>query len=349
MSVIKQRNIIPLWLFLNSVMIVVMVVIGGITRLTDSGLSMVDWRLFAGILPPMNENEWGILFENYKLYPEYKFLNFDISLTEFKKIFFWEYIHRIWGRLIGITFVFPFIYFLIYKKLSRKLSKFLFLALFLGCFQGFMGWFMVKSGLIDKPDVSQYRLAAHLGVAFTIYVLLLFLGWNQLRSLSSGNVINKYDFNIKALLVISFFLTFFTIISGAFVAGIDAGLAYNNFPLMGDGFLPPDAFILEPFWVNFFENTSLVQFDHRVFATITALVILGICICNYKKIKDQLIKKLFLTLSSIIIIQYLLGIFVLKLLVPVALGVIHQLGSLIVLTLITLIISEIYTKEKGAI
>lgn len=338
---------IYLWLFLNCLMIIIMVVIGGTTRLTESGLSMIDWNLFKGILPPLNEKDWLKLFNDYKNYPEYKLINFDITIYEFKKIFFWEYVHRIWGRLIGLTFLIPFFYFLLKRRFSIGLIKFLLPILFLGCFQGFMGWYMVESGLSDRPDVSQYRLASHLIIAFIIYVLLLFLTWNQYRS----NMIRKSK-NTKvhfSPFSLCFFLTLITVISGAFVAGTDAGLAYNNFPMMGDSFFPPDPFLIEPFWKNFFENVGLVQFDHRLLATITATIILIVSFSYYKKYKKSMTGILIGTLILLITLQYVLGIITLKLYVPIALGVIHQLGSLAILTILTLILSEFYTIKKGVI
>lgn len=339
---------VRLWLLVNSVMIIVMVVIGGTTRLTDSGLSMIDWSFFKGILPPLNEASWQTLFNEYKKFPEYKLINYDIDLSEFKKIFFWEYVHRIWGRLIGITFFLPFSYFLLKKKLSIKLLKILFVVFILGMFQGFMGWYMVESGLQREPNVSQYRLAAHLSVAFLIYSILLFLSWNQFNS-RNNKLVSELNITLKNQMILCYFLVFLTIILGAFVAGTNAGLAYNNFPFMGDTFLPPEAFRINPWWKNFFENVSLIQFDHRVVATITLLIISYTWFSNLKKIHCKTIKILLNCLIIITSLQYGLGVLTLVFYVPIGLGVIHQLGSLILLSIIVLIISEIYTKKKGII
>ena len=338
------------WLILNLFMIITMVFIGGITRLTDSGLSMIDWNLFKGVLPPLNELEWKQTFENYKLYPEFKLINYDIELSDFKRIFFWEYIHRVWGRLIGLTFIIPLIYFYITNKLSLKTFKYLFCVLLIGCFQAFMGWYMVKSGLIDEPDVSQYRLASHLTIALIIYGLLLFLSWNLYR-FEYGSQLNKLNIKNTTLLqiIVSLFLVLLTIVSGAFVAGTDAGLIYNNFPYMGNGILPPDPFVLEPKWLNFFENKTLIQFDHRLLATTTGLFILYTCLTNFKFYKKTLIKKLLITLSLLIIFQYILGILTLNLMVPISIGSLHQMGSVAVLSLIIIILSEFYGQKKGAI
>ena len=346
MNTLKENySKIHLWLLLNSVMIIVMVIIGGTTRLTDSGLSMIDWSFFKGILPPTNPSDWEFLFTEYKKFPEFKLINYDMELSEFKKIFFWEYVHRVWGRLIGLTFFIPFFYFLIKKQLSSKLLKILLVVCLLGMFQGFMGWYMVESGLQQEPNVSQYRLAAHLSIAFIIYSILLFLSWNQFCYNRSNE---KYSYSrLNKQAIICYFLIFFTIILGAFVAGTDAGLAYNSFPLMGDSFFPPEAFRLEPWWKNFFENISLIQFDHRILATFTLCTILYVWFTNNNKKYNRVIRSLLNLLVLAIFLQYGLGILTLLFYVPVGLGVIHQLGSLVLLSLITLVISEIYTTKKG--
>ena len=198
---------ITIWLGINALMIIGMVIIGGTTRLTDSGLSMIDWHLYKGIFPPINQGDWMLLFEKYKQYPEYKLINFDIGLNDFKKIFFWEYFHRIWGRLIGIVFFIPLVYFWVTNKLSPVNKKYLPIILFLGCLQAFMGWYMVESGLVDKPDVSQYRLASHLTLAFIIYSIILFLFWNSFRDNYKINYVESLSPKIKRNISICFFLT----------------------------------------------------------------------------------------------------------------------------------------------
>lgn len=346
----NQQNKINIWLLINSILIVMMVIIGGTTRLTDSGLSMINWNLFKGIIPPLNNDAWLEVFSQYKLYPEFKINNPEMTLSEFKSIFFWEYLHRIWGRMIGVVFFIPFLFFWIKNYFSKNMKIFFSFLFMLGLFQAFMGWFMVKSGLVDKPDVSQYRLAAHLSIAFMIYILIVFFLWNNFRTRNLANFkMSCYPKRTLKYLITCFSLTFITIISGAFVAGTDAGLVYSNFPLMGDGFFPPDPFVLTPFWINFFENKNLIQFDHRILATVTSAIIIFTWFKNHKLIKTRLLGK-FLTFSTIfIVLQYSLGIITLKLNVPISLGVIHQLGSLIILSLITICISEFYTNKKGAI
>lgn len=342
MNTLKKNHYqMSVWVFSNAFMVFIMVAIGGITRLTDSGLSMTDWNFFSGMIPPLNDQDWNLLFEKYKLFPEFKILNNEMTLPEFKKIFFWEYLHRMWGRLIGLTFIVPFLYFL-YKGAINKKLKFLFFCIFsLGCFQGFMGWYMVSSGLVDRPDVSQYRLAAHLCVAFIIYTFLVFIGWNLFgRSANEKKLIkHKEDFSYRNL-VFSYFLLLITIISGAFVAGTDAGLVYNSFPLMGQNLFPNDAFDLNPLWLNFFENMSLIQFNHRLLATFTCFYILITVIRELGK-KPKGIHKVFLIMLGFLIIsQYFLGISAVLYAVPFLIGLVHQLGALLNLTILTLIISE---------
>ena len=332
---------ISLWLLINALMVFIMVIIGGLTRLTDSGLSMTDWNFFSGIIPPINEQDWNLLFDEYKKFPEYKIINFDMSISEFKIIFFWEYIHRVWGRLIGLTFVIPFVYFLYKKRISKKLLIFLITILLMGCFQGFMGWYMVSSGLVDKPDVSQYRLASHLSIAFLIYSSLVYLAWKLWpRKVLFRNGQHKILPTSKFSLC--YILLFITIISGAFVSGTKAGLSYNNFPFMGDDLVPDEIFQMTPMWVNFFENTSLIQLNHRILATLTGLIILIVSLKYMKYFsKYSSTNKFFLVSITIgIIAQYVLGVSVLINYVPISLGLMHQLGGLVNLTLITLIISN---------
>lgn len=340
-------NSISLWLFINAFMVLIMVIIGGLTRLTDSGLSMTDWNFFSGIIPPITENDWILLFNEYKKYPEYKLINFGMNISEFKVIFFWEYLHRIWGRLIGLTFLIPFIYFTLKKMITKKLFVILCLILSLGCFQGFMGWYMVSSGLVDKPDVSQYRLASHLGIAFLIYSSLIFLGWN-LWAKFNLKFDNRYLKIPKTSFYFCFILLFITIISGAFVSGTKAGLSYNSFPLMGDELIPSEIFDMSPLWKNFFENISLIQFNHRILATFTCITILTTSLIYLRKHNEYHIinKVLLLGIILAIILQYSLGVLALINYVPLTLGLIHQLGGLLNLTLITLFISHNSIKHE---
>jgi cytochrome c oxidase assembly protein subunit 15 len=330
------------WLLVNAIMIILMVSIGGITRLTDSGLSMTEWSLIGGILPPTNYESWLLLFEKYKLSPEFQINNYDMTLSEFKNIFFWEYFHRIWGRLIGVVFFVPFILFWIFKRFSFFEKFFFAFLLFLGSFQAFMGWFMVKSGLIDKPDVSHFRLSAHLSIAFIIYSFILYFGWTKFRLFSGEGFLKNYDFyksKYNLILLSSIVLTILTIISGAFVAGTKAGLAYNNFPLMGDNLLPP--ILIDRDYSNFidlFYDLGSIQFFHRTLATTTLLILLSGSF--YIKRSIFLIGFLAKVLIVILSLQYLLGILILKLYVPIPLGIMHQIGSLIVLSILITMLAE---------
>ena len=345
----KQLRITKLnWLAINIIMVLSMIIIGGITRLTDSGLSMTDWKLLGGIIPPLNEKEWIESFNKYKEFPEYKIKNFNISISEFKKIFFWEYLHRIWGRLIGFTFFLPMIYIWFKKGFNYSEKKYIIFLSFLGFFQAFMGWYMVKSGLVDKPDVSHFRLSAHLITAFTIYSMLLYFFWNLLTSQKintkylSRTKLKKHKLNFY----FSTLFLFLTICAGAFVSGTDSGLAYNNFPLMGDNVLPPILLYDRlPETEILFNDQGFLQFLHRVLATLTLLFILHTIFKAYRDKFFNNFKILFFSLLFIILFQYSLGIIILKLYVPISLGLMHQLGSLIILSLLIISISEINKKR----
>ena len=311
---------ISVWLLSTIIMVVLMILIGGITRLTDSGLSMVEWRPLWGFLPPTSEIEWKRVFELYMNSPEYIFKNNGMSLEEFKEIFFWEYFHRLWGRLIGIVYIIPMLFFIILNKIPKSILSKLFVILFLGGLQGFIGWWMVKSGLVNDPSVSQYRLTIHLSNALLILSLLI---WVYLE-IKEGVSQIKPDFSF-----FMFFILFMTIIAGAFVAGMDAGLMYNEYPLMGDGLIPEnygEYKLLDPF-----ENPASAQFHHRHLALFTTLCALFYCYDNYFNNDDNKIKKMSLIISIIICSQFLLGIITLVNMVPVYLGALHQTGAVILL------------------
>ena len=321
MSDIKK---IHAWLIFCCLMILVMVFIGGLTRSTDSGLSMVDWRIFLGIIPPLNEGDWFNLFNKYKQFPEYKLINQNITLSEFKFIFWMEYAHRIWGRLIFLVILLPFLYFKLYKKIPKKLDKHFMIIILLILFQGFFGWYMVKSGLVENPDVSQYRLSVHLIIAFIIYGYLFYMSLifydlkNNIKKTHTKSSL-KFPF-ICLILLISI-----TVLSGGFVAGLDAGLTYNTFPKMGENFIPK--------YINFFENPITVQFDHRILGTLTLLVILSLWLyIKIKKFPVEFKKKINWLLFAVVF-QVILGIATLISFVAIPLALMHQLGSLILLSI----------------
>jgi cytochrome c oxidase assembly protein subunit 15 len=307
------------------------VVVGGVTRLTDSGLSIVEWQPIVGTMPPLGQEDWDELFEKYHQTPQYKKVNAGMSLDEFKGIFWWEYFHRLLGRVIGLAFFIPFLYFVIKKAIDRPLGLKLTGIFLLGGLQGAMGWYMVKSGLVDNPHVSQYRLTAHLGLAFLIYATMFWVALELLSptAVSHGNI------RLRALRRFSVWITtliFIMILSGGFVAGIRAGLAYNTFPLMNGHFIPPEIFMLEPWYRNFFDNMATVQFDHRMIAWTLATLI---PVFWYKSRKLPLSGSARLACSLLLImlaIQITLGISTLLLVVPLPLAAAHQAGALLLFT-----------------
>ncbi len=324
-------NAVVIWLFICAIMIFVMVVIGGVTRLTHSGLSMVEWRPITGFLPPTTESAWQDTFEKYQKYPEFEIKNPDMGLAQFKSIFWLEFIHRAWGRVIGIVFFVPFIFFSLKKKLDRSLIPKLVIMFILGGLQGALGWFMVKSGLSHLPDVSQYRLTAHLILAFFLYgwifqtaLGLLFAKPHTFKQQS----IHAYKGFLSALVL----LLMVAITSGGFVAGTDAGLVYNTFPLMGDTLLPKDLFVLHPLIKNFFENVVTIQFTHRLLTAFVFVLVLGFWLKLLNKELPRRTRVSLHCLLATVTLQILLGISTLLLLVPMPLATAHQAGALILLT-----------------
>ena len=259
------------WLIILTTMVFAIIIIGGLTRLTNSGLSMVNWRPILGTFPPLNNNEWIYIFDLYKESPEYLYVNKNMNLAEFKYIFWWEWVHRFIARLIGIIFLFPFIYFIIKKQINIKLISRLILVFVFGIFQALVGWWMVKSGLSENPYVSPYRLTFHLINALLIYSLLLWTCMDYYY-LELNNKIN--NFNIyEYFIIVSIILTFITIISGGFMAGTDAGQSFNTFPLMNGKIFPDDYFLENLGIFNLFENIIAINFNHRWLASITFLYI----------------------------------------------------------------------------
>lgn len=258
------------WLFAVAALVFAMIIVGAITRLTESGLSIVEWKPLIGTIPPLNEAQWHAVFEQYKNTPEFQKKNFWMDLDDFKKIFFWEWLHRLMGRMIGLAFAIPYLVFMLTKKIPPAYRLKLFGLFVLGGLQGLMGWYMVMSGLVDRPSVSHYRLAAHLSLALLILVLLF---WNALALRAIPRRPHRPLF-IHGLVTMAF-LTL-TIFWGAFTAGLDAGLVYNEFPGMGGGWMPPDMWHLQPAWLNILENIPSVQFVHRWLAILTVLIIISL-------------------------------------------------------------------------
>jgi cytochrome c oxidase assembly protein subunit 15 len=317
---------VVIWLFTGCFLIFAMVVIGGITRLTHSGLSMVEWNMIVGSMPPTTEAEWLIPFEKYKLSPEYKLINNQFTLEEFKSIYWWEYVHRLLGRTIGVVFIVPFFYFLIKKKFDSSLLKKMIVLLLLGAFQGVLGWFMVKSGLQKEPHVSHYRLAAHLISAFTVFG---FTFWYALDILFPQR--KPTDIHLKRLIRLSnitFAIITLQIIYGAFVAGLKAGLFYNTFPMMGTSFFPDTITSHSPLFINFLENPAGVQAVHRYIAYIVVVMVLYLFSQSLKITTENSIQRTAIYIVvGIVSMQFFLGVATIMLAVPVSLGVLHQVGA----------------------
>ncbi len=320
---------IAVWLLICCALVFAMVVVGGVTRLTDSGLSIVEWQPIIGTMPPVTQGDWDELLEKYRASPQYQQINKGMSVDEFKSIFWWEYLHRLLGRLIGVVFFIPFVYFLIKKQIDKPLGIKLAGMFVLGGLQGFMGWYMVMSGLVNDPHVSQYRLTAHLGLAFIIFA---FMFWVALDLLSPEGGHQQKTEQLQSLRRYSIglsWLIFIMVLSGGFVAGIRAGLAYNTFPLMNGHFIPPEIFLLEPWYRNFFDNMATVQFDHRLIAWILAF---SVPLFWFKAMKanlsatTRLACHLFLLMLAI---QISLGIATLLYVVPIPLAASHQGGAVL--------------------
>ncbi len=321
---------IAVWLLVCAALVFAMVVLGGATRLTHSGLSMVDWRPLTGFLPPLSDAAWETVFTDYQSYPEYQKVNAGMSLSEFKGIFWFEYSHRLLGRLIGIAFLVPFLYFAWRKWISRPLLPKLVLMFVLGGLQGVLGWYMVKSGLVDRPDVSHLRLTAHLGAAFLIFGFILWVALGLMEAgIRTGAVARANPWLRPAALVL-LAATPVVALSGGLVAGLDAGFHYNTFPLMGDSFVPEGMGTLQPWWRDMFNNRTTVQFGHRVLAE-TLFVLAVVYYFRVRQLAVPVRVRLALNgLAAAIAVQVALGISTLVLVVPVVLAVAHQGGALVV-------------------
>lgn len=309
-----------------------MVVVGGITRLTHSGLSISNYKLISGTIPPMNDVEWQTAFELYQQYPEYQKLNTHFTLQNFKDIYFWEWLHRVIGRLIGLVFFLPFLYFLITKQLTKPTLKKSIFLLALGGFQGFLGWYMVKSGLIDNPDVSHYRLSAHLTTAFITFAYTF---WVALDIMFPNKKIVYKPF--RNLIRVGLAVLLLQIIYGAFVAGLDAGFIHNHWPMMSEGKFMHETVYIEqnPLYKNFIEGKSGVQFVHRILAYIVAALIFVIWF-KAKKMTLTIYQERGINILLLMVgIQFLVGVFTILLQVPVWLGVAHQIGAFVLLSTMT--------------
>ncbi|MCC7487408.1 MAG: COX15/CtaA family protein [Burkholderiales bacterium] len=324
------RRAIAAWLIACCALVFAMVVLGGVTRLTHSGLSIVEWQPLVGAVPPLTDADWTALFEKYRRTPEYEQVNRGMSIAEFKGIFWLEYFHRLLGRAIGIAFLAPFLWFLLRRRLDARLAWRLGGVFLLGAVQGALGWYMVASGLVAEPRVSQYRLTAHLALAFAIYGAMLWIALDLLAprarraAAAAGSGLRRLACAVTLVVCLM-------IVTGGFVAGIRAGKAYNTFPLMNGHLVPPEIFMLEPWWLNFFGNMATVQFDHRLFAWALAFLV-PLFWWRAWRTAALPVRRLAHLLLAALAAQITLGIATLLHAVPVVLGAAHQGGALVVFT-----------------
>jgi len=335
----RDDLIIGRWLAICAATIFGMILLGGVTRLTESGLSMVDWRPIMGVVPPLSTADWVYLFDQYKLFPEYRLVNQGMSLEEFKQIFWFEYLHRMLGRLIGIMFFIPLMIFLWLGKVRSSLKPHLLFLLFLGGCQGFMGWYMVKSGLVDRPDVSQYRLTAHLGLAVAIYAYIV---WLTIGLFSPNRSLRK-ESGLGIFAVVA--LVYVMILSGGFVAGTNAGLSFPTWPLMGDSFIPP-ALYAQGF-ISSFEQVTTIHFNHRMLAYFTGAVLIALAIRALTTSSDHLVKLASIAMLLAVSLQIILGISTVlsQVHIPIAAG--HQSGAIILLTAVIFWVRCTTTAQSG--
>ncbi len=317
-----SRRTVAAWLLACCVLVFVMIVVGGITRLTHSGLSIVEWQPIMGAIPPLNEAQWEEAFGKYRQTPEFKLRNPDMTVAGFKGIFWWEYFHRLLGRLIGLAFLVPFVYFLAKRRLDPDVAWKLAGIFVLGAAQGALGWFMVQSGLVDEPRVNSLRLAAHLGLAFLIYAAMLWVALDLLyrtRSPVSDGMRGRAGGMVA--------LVFLMVLSGALVAGIRAGSAYNTWPLMNGRFIPEEILLLEPWYANITYNMATVQFIHRVLAVAVALMAVGLWFDVRREPPNPRARFWSMVLVLAAALQVALGIGTLLLGVPISLAALHQAGA----------------------
>ncbi len=332
MTKTDTQRAVAWWLFACCALVFATMVVGGVTRLTHSGLSIVEWKPLIGALPPLSHADWLELFAKYQQTPEFIKRNHDMTLDGFQFIFWWEWAHRLSGRLIGVVFFLPYVWFLVRGQLRGALAAKVFGFFILGGLQGAMGWYMVKSGLVDDPRVSQYRLAAHLGLAFLIFGLMGWTGLGLLQPRSKAVADQPATAFTQGLGNWLVALVFIMVLSGALVAGIHAGLAYNTFPLMNGNFVPPEIFMVEPLWLNFFTNMATVQFDHRMIAWALMALIPWFSWRIWNESPRSRTPAVALTLW--LAVQVGLGIATLLLQVPVALAAAHQAGAMVLFGLL---------------
>ncbi len=324
---------VALWLLGCCLMILAMVVIGGITRLTDSGLSIMEWAPLMGALPPLSHAEWQRVFELYQQIPQYRSLNSEMTLAEFQGIFWWEWVHRLWGRLIGVAFLLPFLWFLIRRRIPKGLAPHLAALFLLGGLQGFIGWFMVASGFAERVSVSQYRLTLHLGLALAIYGYMLWLALGLLHP-APQPIEPMSGARLRRRLTVLLALAALTITFGGFVAGLDGGFIYNSFPLMNGRLLPEEFLATSPAWLDPFESPATAQFVHRWLAVGLLIAVLAVWAAARRSPLPAGPRRAIGLMAAMAVLQVALGIATLLLVVPVPLAAAHQAGAVILLSLI---------------
>ncbi|MFV1996564.1 MAG: COX15/CtaA family protein [Acidiferrobacterales bacterium] len=330
-----SNRAIAIWLLVVAALIFSMIILGGVTRLTRSGLSIVEWKPVAGIVPPLTQQQWQESFDKYKQFPEYRKINRKMDVEDYKSIFWFEYSHRLLGRTIGLAFLIPFLIFLAQGKIAKAHAPKFIIMFVLGGLQGLLGWYMVKSGLVNRPHVSQYRLTAHLIAAISIYGYILWVAWGFLlprpsRISTSHRKIMQYSLALTALILLM-------IVSGGFVAGTKAGLAYNTFPTMNGYWIPDGLYSQQPWWINWFENITTVQFNHRMIAWLLIASVPAFWFFAMRTITEPRTRLALHLLLAMLAIQVTLGITTLLFAVPVALAATHQAGALVLFTIILFI------------
>tara|TARA_B110000977_G_scaffold105079_1_gene137121 strand:- start:247 stop:1302 length:1056 start_codon:yes stop_codon:yes gene_type:complete len=317
---------IAYWLFFCAAVIFGMILLGGVTRLTSSGLSMVDWKPIMGVIPPMTQTDWQEMFLKYQQFPEYQKINVGMSLEDFKPIFMYEYLHRVLGRLIGVIFIVPFLFFYFSRRIKTGLTPKLVIMLVGGGCQGLLGWYMVKSGLVDNPHVSQYRLTAHLGAAVLIYGFILWTAFGLVLTARAQPVeLQRFSIGLSALI-------YLMILSGGLVAGTHAGNAYSTWPLMGDSFVPAGLYAMTPAWLSAFEDITTIQFNHRMFAYLIVALVVAFAIRAFRFGIVGRLKVGIFCLIGLLGMQVTLGISTLIFYVPIPVAAAHQVGAVALLT-----------------
>jgi cytochrome c oxidase assembly protein subunit 15 len=316
---------VGIWLLVIAVLIALIVIVGGLTRLTESGLSITEWRPVTGMLPPLSQGAWEAEFQKYQGTTQYALLNQGMGLAAFKAIYWWEWGHRFLGRVVGFVFLFPFVYFLVKKRITGKLAARLSVIFLLGAAQGALGWWMVQSGLADRVSVSQYRLAAHLGLAFLLFGYVL---WTALEVFGAPRTERASLLRFRPYAWAITALVFFQILLGAIVAGLDAGLAFPTWPTFGGNWVPPGLYNLAPWWANHFDNLAMTHFQHRNIGYVIALLAAWLCVALMRAQPEKIVRVAAIHLGVFTIAQVLLGIITVIMQVALPIAALHQFFAL---------------------